>query len=182
MKNLYFVRHGLSQANIDNLWSGSGLNSPLSEEGKLQATQAGKSAKSQGLVFDIVISSPQDRAHHTAKNITTELNYLHDDIVLHNNFVERGFGELEGVRSKPETFKSYSLDESSIDKLDGVEKLVQLQNRANEALNYLNTLPYDTILVVAHGAFGRALRRAVNNEPFNIPLDPIPNAVIIKLI
>ncbi len=39
---------------------------------------------------------------------------------------------------------------------------------------------HDRILVVSHGAFGRALRRAVQGRPITEPFEYIPNAEIIR--
>ncbi len=182
MKNLYFIRHGLSEANKAGIWSGSLLNTPLAPEGHEQAKHAGANAYANGLSFDIIVSSPMDRAHQTAKHVSSAINYPHENIILHNSFIERSFGELEGKSGSAELSADYGQDESSIDIYQDVERLVDLQWRAQEALNYLHTLPHDNVLVVAHGAFGRALRRAVNKEPLNTPIVPIPNAEIIKLI
>ena len=182
MKHLYFIRHGLSEANKAGVWSGSLTDTPLAPEGHEQAKKAGANARANSLCFDIIISSPMDRAHQTAKHISNAVNYPHNNIILHDSFVERSFGELEGKTGNAELFAHYGQDESSIDIYNDVERLVDLQWRAQEALNYLHTLPQDTILVVSHGAFGRALRRAINKEPLNIPIDAIPNAEIIKLI
>lgn len=180
MKHLYFVRHGLSQANIDGMWSGH-TNTPLSLEGHQQAKLAGQKAKSEGLVFDIVLSSPLDRAHHTAQHISDAVGYPISDIVLHEHLLERNFGELEGTINK-EAGTKYTQYEGAIDSYNNVERLVDMQWRAQQTLKYLHSLPQDTVLVVAHGAFGRALRRAVNNEPLNVPIVHIPNAEIIKFI
>ncbi|NBU34712.1 histidine phosphatase family protein [bacterium] len=180
MKHLYFVRHGLSEANKAGIWSGY-FNTPLASEGHEQAKLAGKLAREQGLVFDIILSSPLDRAHHTAQHISHATGYPISDIVLYDNLIERNFGELENTQNK-EAAAKYAQDESTIDAYNNVERLVDLQWRAKEVLKYLHTLPHDTVLVVAHGAFGRALRRAVNNDPLNSQFVAIQNAEIIKFI
>ena len=180
MKHLYFVRHGLSEANKKGVWSGS-VNTPLSPEGHEQAKHAGQLAREQGIVFDVVLSSPLDRAHHTAQHISRETSYPIQDIILHKDLRERHFGVLEGTNSA-DVFEQYLKDEAAIDLYKDVERLVDMQWRAQQVLEYLHTLPHDTVLVVAHGAFGRALRRAINKDPLHERLQPIPNAQIIKFI
>ena len=101
--------------------------------------------------------------------------------MLHPDLIERHFGELEGTINK-EAGAKYTQYEGAIDTFKDVERLVDMQWRAQQTLVYLHSLPQDTVLVVAHGAFGRALRRAVNNEPLNVPIVHIPNAEIIKFI
>lgn len=180
MKHLYYMRHGQTVMNIEGKWSGS-TDTPLTDKGHEQAKAAAEAIKKQGVKFDAIVCSPLQRAHHTAKHVATAAGYDHDKIQLHNGFVERHFGELEGV-ADIEASEVYKLDESSIDKYAEVETIADMQKRADEMLQYLHTLPYDTILVVAHGSFGRALRRAVNKEPLHVRGKTIENAEIIKFI
>jgi len=180
MKHLYFVRHGLSEANKASQWSGH-TNTPLAPEGHEQAKLAGKQAREQGLVFDIVLSSPLDRAHHTAQHISREVGYPIEDIVLHDGLKERYFGELEGITDL-EAIKKYIEDESSMDAYKDTERFVDMQWRAQQMVDYLHTLPHDTVLVVAHGSFGRALRRAIDKSPLNERGESLENAKIVKFI
>ena len=180
MKHLYFVRHGQSELNAANRWGGV-TDTPLTSEGHEQAKQTAAKAQKQGLSFDIIISSPLQRAHHTAQHIATAVNYPHKNIQLHEGFRERHFGELEGTPSNPAA-KQYKIDEASIDHYKGVERLIDMQWRAQEMLDYLHSLPHDTVLVVAHGSFGRALRRAVEKTPIVERGKSIENAEIIKFI
>lgn len=180
MKHLYFMRHGLSEANKANLWSGS-YDTPLSTEGHIQAEATANKVQQQGLSFDVIISSPLQRAHHTAKYIAKATGYAEDKIQLYDKLVERNFGSLEG-KHHPEATQIYLADEGGIDIYEGVEKMPDLQLRAQAVLDYLNVLPYDTILLVGHGSFARALRRAVNNEPIHVRGEQVENAAIVKLI
>lgn len=182
MKYLYFVRHGLSEMNKQNRWSGY-TDTPLAAEGHEQAKNAGLTAKQQGLYFDIIVSSPLQRARHTAKHIAAHVGYPHEKIVIHDLFKERHFGSLEGTNALSLlTGAKYLLDESSIDKHEGVETLDELQKRADDAFQYLQKLEYDTVLVVSHGAFGRALYRSVNNLPITTRKVRYNNAEIIKFL
>lgn len=180
MKHLYFVRHGLSEANVARQWSGH-TDHPLTTKGHEQAKQTARAAGLQGLKFDIIICSPLERAVRTAEHIATAVNYPHEKIVLHDGFKERCFGELE-CKVNPELRSAYKLDESAIDSYKGVEKLTDVQKRAQQMLEYLHTLPQDTVLVVAHGSFGRALRRAINEDPLHIRGKSIDNAELVKFI
>ncbi len=181
MKQLYFIRHGESTFNASHAWSGSSSDVPLTAKGRAQAQRAGRKAREQGLVFDVIISSPLERAHDTAKHIASELAYPHDKIILNDQFIERDFGKLEGRRDLVAGTK-YFIDESAIDPYDGVEKLVDLQRRMDDFLAYLHALPQDTILVVGHGGSGRALRRAIQKEPLSKRGQAFENAVLVRLI
>lgn len=180
MKSLYFVRHGLSEYNKANKWSGSS-DTPLAPEGHDQAKQAGQELKRMGINVDIIISSPLQRAHITAKHIATQIDFPHEEIELIDKVKERHFGAIDGKKDLLAATK-YIIDESSIDHIEDVETLEQLQARAKEFLKYLHSLSHDTILVVSHGAFGRALRRAVKDDPLTVRAKSIKNAEIVRLI
>ena len=96
--------------------------------------------------------------------------------------MERFFGILEntdGVTAR----ENYKLED--IDFVEGVERLEAMQQRAQAALEYVQSLTHDNILVVSHGAFGRAFRRAVHKLPHTHEYevyDPISNAAFLELI
>lgn len=180
MQYLYFVRHGESEFNKANKWAGSS-DTPLTSLGHKQAQKAGKQLRKQGLAVDVIISSPLERAHETAKRIATEIDYPHDKILINDMVTERNFGSLEGKKDLLSATK-YFVDESSIDNHDGAETLEELQKRAEDLLEYLHSLPHDTIVVVGHGASGRALRRAVTKGPLSVRGGNIGNAEVVRLI
>jgi probable phosphoglycerate mutase len=180
VKRLYFIRHGESEFNAGHKWAGSS-DTPLTPKGREQAKLAGKKAREQGLVFDVIISSPLSRAHDTAKHMASELGYPHDKIILNDHFIERDFGKLEGRKDLVAGTK-YFIDESAIDAYDGVESLETLQGRMDAFLAYLNSLPHDTILVVGHGGSGRALRRAVQKGSLKERGKSLANAEMVRLI
>jgi 2,3-bisphosphoglycerate-dependent phosphoglycerate mutase len=180
MKQLYFVRHGLSEFNKEKKWAGS-TDTPLTLEGCKQAEEAGRFAKAQGLAFDLILSSPLRRAHDTATHIATHTGYPHWDIMLKDFLKERNFGTLEGTSILRSVSAKYLVNEAAIDAYEGVEPFASLQKRADEAYAYLQSLTHDRILVVAHGAFGRALYRAVHGLPPTKRVRRYKNAKIIQL-
>lgn len=181
MKYLYFVRHGMSELNKENKWAGR-TDTPLTAEGHEQAIVAGKRAKQQGLVFDIILSSPLQRAHDTAKHIAAYTDYPDEDIVLKDFLRERSFGSLEGTSILQTVTVKYLLNEALIDTYDQVEPLVALQKRADDAYQYLQSLTQDTVLVVAHGAFGRALHRSIHGLPLTQRVKRYSNAEMRQLL
>lgn len=161
MKKLYFVRHGQTDTNIAGLLSGH-IEAILTEEGRAQAIAAGKELKEKHQHIDLIICSPLKRAYETACLIANELDYPIKLIEKNPLFIERSFGVLEGASNK-EFFKTGNYQD--IDSADGAESVAALQARASQALSYVKTLQSENILIVGHGASGRALRRVVNNEP-----------------
>lgn len=162
MKQLYYIRHGQSEFNKSLTWAGSS-DTPLSELGLEQALIAGQKMKAEGLQFDAVISSPLERALHTAQIVCKEIGFPTDDIIIRADLVERDFGVLEGNK-KLVAATMYMVDESAIDSYDGVESLAELQKRADAFWEYLQKLTEGRVLIVGHGAFGRALRRSINQQ------------------
>ena len=170
MKHLYFVRHGLSEMNKQGIYSGS-TETPLAPEGVKQAEEAGREAKA--LNIDFIISSPLKRARDTASIIAKKISYPTDKIVLDERFVERTMGILEGT---PYT------GAKDIDHHDGVETDAEILERARQGLEYLKTLGHDNILVVGHGAIGRALRHAVDPSIHFHDIERFENAKIVQLL
>ncbi|MBA2279464.1 histidine phosphatase family protein [Candidatus Saccharibacteria bacterium] len=185
MKSLYFIRHGESQANVDDVWGGQ-IETPLTQVGIAQAQHAGRKAKLEGLKFDIIISSPLSRATDTAKFVAQEIGYPKESIVYNKLLLERSFGILDGTPNAKSFFDSHEYKD--LDNVEEAETVEELQNRAEKSLHVIMKRPEDSILVVGHGAFGRALRRVVNKQPYTDEFTKdwsssyIPNAEIFQLI
>lgn len=172
MKHLYYVRHGLSEMNKQGLWSGSLSDTPLTDEGREQAKNVGDELIANSITIDYIIASPLSRAHDTAKIIAKTIGYPVKNIETNPLFVERHFGQLEGKPWAPD------LD---LDGISEIETSDTLLHRAERALNYLESLPYDNILVVAHGSIGRAIRQHLFQDmPYSNYELRIPNASLIK--
>lgn len=151
MKTIYFVRHGLTQANIDQVYSGSVDNSPLTSTGKRQAKAAGKSLKNKPI--ELVVASPMKRTTQTAHIISEQINYPKDKIIFNDLLVERHFGYWEG---RPHTVRVQE-EEQGIERDTG-ETLEELHVRVLKALEWISELDAEVILIVSHGAFGRMVR------------------------
>lgn len=168
MKRLYFVRHGLSIMNEKGIFSGR-TETPLSEAGRQQATEAGKILKEKSI--DRIIVSPMERAVQTAEIIADEIGFPRDKMTISDLLMERDFGPLEGTPYEP-----HLGDE------DGVEPIEDLIERAQEAYRLLLDLPEENIVVVSHGAVGRALRHCAHPEiPFR-PSKGFDNAEVVQLL
>ena len=175
MKHLYFIRHGLSEGNVKEVWSGT-TDTPLHKVGRAQARAAGRKAKK--LNIDLIVSSPLSRAKETAGIIAGAINYPKSKIMYSDLLIERHWGDAEG------TPHSLEVDLETVPNIESADALLA---RAKEALDFLESLESESILVVSHGSFGRALRHyLLEDMPFvNKPSSPqhkIPNAEIIQWI
>jgi uncharacterized phosphatase len=170
MKHLYFVRHGLSVMNKRGFFSGR-TETPLAPEGIEQAEAAGREAK--GLAIDLIVSSPMERARETATLIAQQIGYPVAEIVINDLFMERDFGSLEGQEyTTNRDFSKYNDVESDEDILD----------RARKGLEHLQGLKHSNILVVSHGAIGRAMRHILNPDVHFHQTERFENAKIVQLL
>jgi uncharacterized phosphatase len=170
MKHLYFVRHGVSIMNRTGFFSGR-TETPLHEDGRDQARTAGKQLKDKKIIIDCIVSSPLSRTYETAQLIAQEIGYPEDKILTNDLLMERDFGPLEGSTYKPD-----------LGDVEGVESIESVIQRGQQALEYLKTLPYDNVLVVSHGATGRALRTSLDPSiPFR-PSKGFDNAELVQLL
>ncbi len=170
MTHLYFVRHGLSQLNTEQRVAGT-TDTPLTKTGKEQAKSTGNDAKSLGI--EHIIASPLSRAYDTAKIIAKEIGYPINKIEVNPLFIERHFGSMEGQPYAPDV---------NYDGIADAERRDVFLARANLAITYLHTLPYSKVLVVSHGATGRALRHHLNpDKPFDFP-ERFANAELVEWI
>ena len=70
MADLYLVRHGQTELNVQNILQG-GHDSPLTARGREQALATRAAFEARGVTFDRVYSSPLGRARRTsASNVS----------------------------------------------------------------------------------------------------------------
>ena len=152
MQHVYFMRHGLSLMNQQGVFS-STTNTPLAPEGIEQCRAAARGLKDVSI--DCIVSSPLERAQHSARIVAEELGLDPAKIITIDEFAERSFGPLEGTTYQPNM---------AMDHIQGVEHSTELIARVGKGLEALRSLPVDTILVVSHGAVGRAMRHLLHPE------------------
>src|SRR5436305_13459136 len=93
---LVLVRHGQSEWNLENLFTGW-RDVGLSEQGIAEAKQAGRLLKAKGFAFDIAYTSALQRAQHTLTLMLDEL--CQPDLRTEKNQAlnERDYGDLVGL-------------------------------------------------------------------------------------
>lgn len=168
MKHLYFIRHGQSVLNAQGIFAGR-IDTPLTEIGRLQAKVAAENIKN--LNIDLIVSSDLGRTIETAQIIAREIGYNQQDILVNALFTEQYFGQLEG---RPWTVSP------DISTYPDIETNQQMIARAKHGLAYLQTLPAETILLVSHGSFSRALLAAIQGGDITAP-EP-ENAKVVQFI
>lgn len=96
---LVFVRHGQSQLNLENVFTGW-LDPQLSEDGIKEAKHAGQALKEAGIEFDQVHTSVLTRALETSFYVLDELGQLYLPIEKSWRLNERHYGGLQGLNKK----------------------------------------------------------------------------------
>ena len=104
MKNILLIRHGQSEWNKLNLFTGF-KNIELSEQGIEEANKAGQNFKNLDIKFNVVFTSELKRAQETAKIILQNLDqwdFLNNEgkIISNINLNERDYGDLTGLNKK----------------------------------------------------------------------------------
>lgn len=103
--NLCFLRHGQSTWNRDNRFIGWN-DTPLTDDGVLEARVAGRMLKNSGILFDEVHTSLLRRCIRTTNLVLMELEQEYIPVHKHWRLNERHYGDLVG-KNKKETVKLF---------------------------------------------------------------------------
>lgn len=170
---IYFVRHGESQANADNIFGGP--DSPLTEKGKMQAKAAGEKLKAEGIVIDRITASTYRRSIDTAKIIAETIGFDYTQIKYDNRLVEYDCGKAIGRSIN-------SMTQAEMIKGPGAEDPEKFRSRVIKAFAEIESLP-SNILVVSHAGVGcmmQTIKLGLLSEKF-IDIQDYPNGEVIQL-
>jgi len=162
MAKLFLVRHGQSQWNLENRFTGW-KNVDITEQGKAEARRAGQSLKRERI--DLAFTSRLVRAHHTLRIILEECGRSDVPVTMVGALNERSYGDLEGL-NKAETAEKFGADQVHI-----WRRSFDVAPPGGESLKdtYDRVIPYyekavlpqlrmqRNVLIVAHGNSLRAL-------------------------
>ena len=162
--NLVLVRHGQSEWNKKNLFTGW-KDPELTKLGIEEAIQAGKQLKQSDIKFDVMFTSDLFRAQETGRLILEQMNQTDIATIKDQSLNERNYGELAGL-NKDDARKKWGEEQVHIWRRSfdvpppGGESL---KNTAERVLPYFESkiLPEvikgKNILIAAHGNSLRAL-------------------------
>ena len=197
MKNILLIRHGQSEWNKLNLFTGF-KNIELSEQGIEEANKAGQNFKNLDIKFNIVFTSELKRAQETAKIILQNLgqwDFLNNEgkIISNINLNERDYGDLTGLNKK-ETAEKFGEEQvhkwrrGYSDQPPNGESLEDVVRRVKKYFEEviqpaIQSEENDNILIAAHGNSLRALLIVMNiYEPNNINSVELSTGVPIHVI
>jgi 2,3-bisphosphoglycerate-dependent phosphoglycerate mutase len=106
---LVLVRHGQSEWNLKNLFTGW-KDPDLTELGVKEAVAAGQKLKAQGLTFDVAFTSALKRAQRTLDLALKELGQTNIPITRDQALNERDYGDLSGL-NKDDARKKWGEDQ-----------------------------------------------------------------------
>ncbi len=175
-----FVRHGQSEWNLENRFTGE-IDIGLSPLGREEARQAGK--KLTGIFFNRAFTSALVRAQETLQIILQETGQEDMPVIRNKALNERNYGELQGL-NKDDTIRKYGAQQVAAWRR-GYETAPpggeSLRDTAARVIPYFEReiAPLlkagENILVVAHGNSLRALMMYMEKiSPELIPAIDIP--------
>ena len=178
-RNLVLVRHGQSEWNAKNLFTGW-KDPGLTDQGVAEARNAGRLILEQNIRFDLMYTSMLSRAQKTGDIILGVLNHKEVPIVKNEALNERDYGSLAGL-NKDDARKQWGEEQVHIWRRsfdtpppDGES----LKDTADRVLPYFEAeimpkvISGSSILIAAHGNSLRALI---------MKLDSISSEDIVKL-
>lgn len=178
-RNLILVRHGQSEWNAKNLFTGW-KDPALTNQGVAEANNAGKLILQKNIQFDLMYTSMLSRAQKTGDIILKVLNHKAIPIIKNEALNERNYGSLAGL-NKDDARKKWGEEQVHIWRRsfdipppDGES----LKDTADRVLPYFEAeimpkvISGSNILIAAHGNSLRALI---------MKLDSISSEDIVKL-
>jgi 2,3-bisphosphoglycerate-dependent phosphoglycerate mutase len=161
---LVLVRHGQSEWNLKNLFTGW-RDVGLTEQGVAEARAAGRKLKAQGLRFDVAFTSALVRAQRTLDLVLEEMGQQKIPVFKDQALNERDYGDLAGL-NKDDARKKWGEEQVHI-----WRRSYDVAPPAGESLKdtAARVLPYyiqevlprvlrgENVLVAAHGNSLRAL-------------------------
>ncbi|MBS1984708.1 MAG: 2,3-diphosphoglycerate-dependent phosphoglycerate mutase [Bdellovibrionales bacterium] len=112
MAKLVLIRHGQSQWNLENRFTGW-VDVALTPKGEEEATQAGRSLKQKGFYPAVAFTSNLQRAQKTLDLVLQQLGDTRLPIHRDEALNERHYGDLQG-KNKAETAKEFGEEQVHI--------------------------------------------------------------------
>lgn len=164
MTTICMIRHGETDWNVEKRiqgWQDTAIN----QKGKQQAALLRLALELE--TWDIIITSPLQRAKHTAEIINEQMDL---PVINWSAFKERGYGDAEGMlrTERQEKFP------------DGLapseESRAHLLERAMEALQQLRLqFPEDKIILMTHGGVINSILKALSNGEMGSGITKLDN-------
>jgi broad specificity phosphatase PhoE len=147
-RSFYMLRHGQTQANVEDRYAGGRVDTPLTDQGRDQAREAAGLVASLPVAPRVIVHSSLSRARDTARIVGAALNL---PLVETDDLREQNGGLMEG-----QPFAAFrELVEQDKDPLGG-ESLPDFRARIRKGLSAALEAYPAPVLVVSHGGVFRA--------------------------
>ena len=152
MPQLYFIRHGQTEANVKGVLTGR-LETNLTQKGIDDAATLSKELKED---FDYYYCSPLTRTHQTLRAIKGDVDFIIDERIT-----EVSSGDWQGKLKSELPEEEYDLYKKGLLNPPNGESLEDVDKRAKSFLEDMFSKYKDDekILIVTHNAFMRNLKR-----------------------
>jgi len=159
------IRHGETDWNKSHLIQGL-TDNPLNDTGRRQALKVADYLSAHERNWDLIVSSPLQRAVETGEIIARAIGY-NNSIIIKEQFHERIFGSLEGKVLTEQTYNKIFQE-----KAPGLEKFEDLQKRILSGLIALEKdYKAEKILVCSHAQVIKSVIAYLDpNFDFRFPL------------
>ncbi len=161
--HITFLRHGRSRADDEGVHEGR-YDSPLTDIGYTQTSRRVRDFQARGFSFDLIISSPLQRARATAEIIGQALDV---SVVLDDDWMEINTGPLAGMNREVAAVKypkpAFRNPYEPI--WETGESAWELYRRAARAVEKVIRRGAGGYLVVAHGGILNAALNAIMGNP-----------------
>lgn len=179
MKNIFFIRHTESEANLKNILA-SQLNFPLTKNGKQHALEIGVNLKKIA-VIDRIISSPLLRAKQTAQLIAESYGL---NVESDTRLTEQNIGIFSGMTySEINNRDDYMHDRSKrwFWIPENGESYCMIAERLKSFFQSINSMTEDNILFVTHAVTMRLIRAHLEKTLPNYPHQLAENGEVWKI-
>jgi len=154
---VYFVRHGESEENVNDIYRGPAAK--LTETGYAQARFVAE--RFTTIPIDLILSSTMERAKETARIISEKIGQgvIHSDLLVEtkapSEFLHKEYDDPEAVSVRNAWLKTRYVDEHA--RYSDEENVADLKVRAKQALLFIADQKVNDCLVVSHGTFLRII-------------------------
>ena len=112
MRKIVLLRHGESTWNKENRFTGW-VDVGLSEKGMKEASEAGRTLKKEGYVFDVAYTSVLKRAIKTLWLALEEMDLMYLPVINNWRLNERHYGALQGL-NKAEMAEKHGMEQVQV--------------------------------------------------------------------
>lgn len=163
--NIYLLRHGETDWNKEGRIQGH-TDIRLNQNGRMQVVRTATRLAGICPNIDMILCSPLSRARESAEIAAERLNYPKDRIIEEPLFIERCFGEAEGMTAmeREQKYPNYHYSDTDY-RFPGMESYEEIMKRAQTAFDTVvhKFRDKDNILVASHGAILQAVVTTISD-------------------